>query len=289
MKSLPHLSFLRSFEAAARHLSFTSAADELNCTQAAVSNHVRSLEDYIGRPLFVRHARSLTLTDVGQGYLPSVQRALQDIDTATASLITKNSTRAVTVSCPVSLTEHWMPQVMARFHAQNPKIELALNSTVWADLQENASDITITIAHKDDVGAHDLKLWDEKLVLVAAPDYAEITAETLAQERAIHILGRPEYWDAICTALGMQKTRIPVGFQCNSTTAALELAAAGAGVVVAPKSLAMKFLNRGDLIEPLTVDCPSPWTYYATFKDRMTPSAELFKEWLMTCASEAKI
>lgn len=51
MKSLPHLSFLRSFEAAARHLSFTSAADELNCTQAAVSNHVRSLEDYLGRPL----------------------------------------------------------------------------------------------------------------------------------------------------------------------------------------------------------------------------------------------
>ena len=87
----------------------------------------------------------------------------------------------------------------------------------------------------------------------------------------------------------MQKTRIPVGFQCNSTTAALELAAAGAGVVVAPKSLAMKFLNRGDLIEPLTVDCPSPWTYYATFKDRMTPSAELFKDWLMTCAAEAKI
>lgn len=286
MKSLPHLSFLRSFEAAARHLSFTSAAEELNCTQAAVSNHVRSLEDYIGRPLFVRHARSLTLTDVGQGYLVSVQRALQDIDTATASLITKNSSRAVTVSCPVSLTESWIPQVMASFHAQHPKIELALNSTVWADLQENASDITITIAHQDDVGTQDIKLWDERLVLVASPNYGALSRDTLHQERAIHILGRPEYWDAMCGALGLSKTRVGVGFQCNSTTAALELAAAGAGVVVAPKSLAMKLLQRGDLVEPLGVDCPSPWTYYATFKDGLSPSATLFKDWLMACAAK---
>ena len=143
MKSLPHLSFLRSFEAAARHLSFTSAAEELNCTQAAVSSHVRSLEDYLGRPLFVRHARSLTLTDVAQGYLPSVQRALQEIDTATQSLVTKGSAKAVTISCPVSLTENWMPRVIAGFHKAHPKTEVTLNSTVWADLQENASDITI--------------------------------------------------------------------------------------------------------------------------------------------------
>ena len=76
MMNLPHLTFLRSYEAAARHLSFTTAAEELNCTQSAVSNHVRSLEEFIGRPLFVRHPRSLSLTDVGEAYLPSVRRAL---------------------------------------------------------------------------------------------------------------------------------------------------------------------------------------------------------------------
>ena len=197
MKSLPHLTFLRSFEAAARHLSFTSAAEELNSTQASVSNHVRSLEDYIGRPLFVRHARSLTLTDVGLGYLPSVQRALQDLDAATRSLVTDHASHAVTVSCPVSLTENWMPRVMAGFHKTHPKIELALNSTVWADLQENASDITITIAHEDDVDPSAQRLWADKLVLLCAPSYPKVSAETLSDERAIHILGRPEYWNAV--------------------------------------------------------------------------------------------
>lgn len=77
MMNLPHLTFLRSFEAAARHLSFTAAAEELNCTQSAVSNHVRSLEEFLQRPLFVRHPRSLSLTDVGEAYLPSVRHALQ--------------------------------------------------------------------------------------------------------------------------------------------------------------------------------------------------------------------
>lgn len=286
MKSLPHLSFLRSFEAAARHLSFTSAAEELNCTQAAVSSHVRSLEDYLGRPLFVRHARSLTLTDVAQGYLPSVQRALQEIDTATQSLVTKGSAKAVTISCPVSLTENWMPRVIAGFHKAHPKTEVTLNSTVWADLQENASDITITIAHQDDVGPSDIQLWAEKLVLLAAPDYGPVDPQNLETERAIHILGRPEYWNEICTALGRDGTKVPVGFQCNSTIAALELAAAGAGLVVAPKSLALKLLARGDLVEPLGIDCPSPWTYYATFKDGLTPAASQFKNWLMAQASE---
>lgn len=281
MKSLPHLTFLRSFEAAARHLSFTSAAEELNSTQASVSNHVRSLEDYIGRPLFVRHARSLTLTDVGLGYLPSVQRALQDLDAATRSLVTDHASHAVTVSCPVSLTENWMPRVMAGFHKTHPKIELALNSTVWADLQENASDITITIAHEDDVDPSAQRLWADKLVLLCAPSYPKVSAETLSDERAIHILGRPEYWNAVTKKLGLNSARVPVGFQCNSTIAALELAAAGAGVVVAPKSLALKLLDRQELIEPIVIDCPSPWTYYASFKSNLSPSASLFKDWLL--------
>lgn len=76
MRELPHLVCLQAFEAAARHLSFTRAAAELNCTQAAISQRVRALEQYFGRPLFHRHANGLDLSSAGKAYLPSVTQAL---------------------------------------------------------------------------------------------------------------------------------------------------------------------------------------------------------------------
>ena len=89
--------------------------------------------------------------------------------------------------------------------------------------------------------------------------------------------------------LGLTNARVPVGFQCNSTIAALELAAAGAGVVVAPKSLALKLLDRQELVEPIEIDCPSPWTYYASFTNNLSPSASLFKDWLLEQAGNLRL
>ena len=290
MKHLPHLTFLRSFEAAARHLSFTSAADELNCTQSAVSNHVRSLEEFIGRPLFVRHPRSLSLTDVGEAYLPSVRHALQEIDVATRSLISQNHKREVVVSCPISLAENWLPEVIAGFHAEYPEVEITLHSTVWADVEENVSDISITINKDEDVGRDMVQLWPEKLALACAPSYrvggeALTRVEQLEEARLIHILGRPIYWEMVADALGVDVTELKGGFQTNSSNTALELAASGLGCVAVPKSLVRRFEARGFLVQPFEVDLDCPWAYYANFKDRSaTPSVKLFKTWLLNAA-----
>jgi LysR family glycine cleavage system transcriptional activator len=188
------------------------------------------------------------------------------------------------ISCPVSVTEQWMTQVIAGFHAQHPEIEITLNSTVWADEQENASDITITIENQSDVDPSAIKLWEDRLMLLASPNYKEVTAKSLSDERAIHILGRPEYWHSYCHALGLKLSQPPVGFQCNSTAAALELAAAGVGVVVAPAAMAQKLLKRGALVSLLPVECDSPWTYYTSFAEDLSPSAKLFKDWLLKSA-----
>jgi len=295
MKNVPHLTFLRSFEAAARHLSFTSAAEELNCTQSAVSNHIRSLEEFIGRPLFVRHPRSLTLTEVGEAYLPSIRHALQEIDVATDSLISISHKREVVVSCPISLAESWLPQVMQDFNILHPDIILTVHGTVWTDVEPKISDISITINHLDDVNGDAVKLWNEKLSLVCAPSYqvcgvALSDPVQLDDANLIHILGRPVYWELIAKHFGLGKLGLKAGFQTNISNLALEMAVKNIGCAVMPQSLVKPYLERGLLYEPFAFDISSPWTYFADFKEKSaTPSVKLFKNWLLKAAAEMDV
>ncbi|CUH89244.1 Gcv operon activator [Phaeobacter sp. CECT 5382] len=292
MMNLPHLSFLRSFEAAARRLSFTSAAEELNCTQSAVSNHVRSLEEFIGRPLFVRHPRSLSLTDVGAAYLPSVRHALQEIDQATQSLTLQSHKREVVISCPVSLAESWLPPVIQGFRVQHPDIDLTLHGTVWTDVQDAVSDISITICHRDDVPADRQSLWDERLTIVCATDYRVKGArlercQQLADADLIHVLGRPAYWDLVLAQLGITGLDLNCGQRSNVTNLSLALACQGLGCVALPRSLVIPYLERGLLREPFEITVASPWGYYISPPGKAaTPSVKLFHAWLLQTAEQ---
>ncbi len=285
--NLPHLSFLRSFEAAARHLSFTSAAEELNCTQSAVSNHVRSLEDFIKRPLFVRHARSLSLTDVGRAYLPSVRHALQEIDVATQSIVLRSHTPSVVISCPVSLAENWLPEIIKGFSARHPDISLTIHGTIWTDVEANVSDLSITINHVDDAVDGMTKLWTEKLSVVCAPDFLvegqPLTApRQLEDARVIHILGRPAYWEKVAAHFELQDLNQKEGHRTNSSNLALELAAKSLGCVALPRALTRSYVERGLLVEPFAFDLDSPWAYYAKLRNKTaSPSVRLFQDWLL--------
>lgn len=290
MMHLPHLTFLRSFEAAARHMSFTSAADELNCTQSAVSNHVRSLEDFIGRPLFVRHPRSLSLTDVGEAYLPAVRHALQEIDFATQSLITQSHKKEVVVSCPISLAANWLAGTISEFLVRQPEIDVTIHGTVWSDVEENVSDISISVCHQDAIAPDMIPLWPETLMLVCAPDYridgAPISdPEDLRRARLIQILGRLEYWTLVLDDLGVQGVDLRAGLRTSGSNLALELAVQKLGCVVIPRSLAQVYLDRGLLVEPIALNVPSPWVYCMRLNDKSTtPSVKLFMEWLQSSA-----
>lgn len=292
MMNLPHLSFLRSFEAAARHMSFTGASEELNCTQAAVSNHVRSLEEFIGRPLFVRHPRSLSLTDVGAAYLPSVRHALEEIDVATQSLVAQPHKREVVISCPVSLAANWLPQVIQGFSQSHSDVDFTLHGTIWNDVEENVSDISILVLHRDEITASMIPLWHERLTLVCAPDY-RIQGEMLrqpaqlAQANLIQILGRLEYWELVAQALGLDGLEPMSSLRCGSTNLALELAASGQGCVAVPISLAQIFVDRGLLVEPFEISVPSPWTYCLRVASKSaTPTVKLFRDWLEQVAKD---
>ncbi|EBA17336.1 transcriptional regulator, LysR family protein [Roseobacter sp. SK209-2-6] len=293
MMNLPHLSFLRSFEAAARHLSFTSAAEELNCTQAAVSNHVRSLEDFLRRPLFVRHPRSLSLTDVGTAYLQSVRHALQEIDLATQSLTLQVHKREVVVSCPVSLAESWLAEVIGSFRRVHPDIDLTVHGTVWNDVETNVSDISIIVSHVDDTPADLHLLWEETLTLVCAPDYrpdGELLTrpDQLHHADLIHILGRPIYWGLAEEALGLKGLNLKGGLRTSGPSLALELAVQGLGCIMLPRSVVQRYLERGLLIEPFDLQIKSPWCYFTRCNEKTaTPSVKAFFAWMLKAAEAA--
>ena len=292
--NLPHLTFLRSFEAAARHLSFTSAAQELNCTQSAVSNHVRSLEEFIKRPLFVRHPRSLSLTDVGKAYLPSVRRALQDIDAATRSLVQHTHSQSVVVSCPISLAGQWLPGVIKEFSAQHPNIALTIHGTIWTDVEPDVSDISITIDHEDDVGEGQNLLWVDQLTVVAAPGFV-VAGEPLTQPKQlehaslIHILGRSAYWKSIASHWGLEDLTHRDGARANASSLAVDMAASGYGCVAVPRSLAQAYIERGQLVEPFDLALPSPWSYQVNTLDKTArPAVKLFHDGLLASAAKRR-
>src|SRR3982074_2481793 len=108
MTSLPSLNGLRAFEAAARHLSFTRAADELNVTQTAISHQIRRLEEQLGLRLFVRRNRALTLPRAAEAYLPAVRTAFEDLRQATARLRRPERDGLLTVSTMASLAAKWL-------------------------------------------------------------------------------------------------------------------------------------------------------------------------------------
>src|SRR4051795_3886537 len=141
---LPSLNGLRAFEAAARHLSFTNAASELNVTQTAISHQIRRLEEELGIRLFIRQNRALALTPEARDYLPGVRAAFNDLRLATDRLLRKNDDRVLTVSTIASLAAKWLLPRLTDFQEQHPGIDVHITtSTGLVDFQRDNVDAAI--------------------------------------------------------------------------------------------------------------------------------------------------
>src|SRR5579864_3928888 len=126
---LPSLNGLRAFEAAARHLSFTLAAAELNVTQTAISHQIRRLEEQLGIRLFLRRNRALELTREAESYLPAVRAAFEDLRMATARLRRSDRGELLTVSTMASLASKWLVTRVAAFQDVHPQIEVRITTS----------------------------------------------------------------------------------------------------------------------------------------------------------------
>lgn len=264
-KKPPPLNFVRSFEAAARHLSFTKAATELGCTQAAISMHIRSLERLLGVTLFERFARSLALTEAGEAYLPTLRQALLMIDAATETVQVGARARTVHLTAPMSFAENWLSPRLAAFGAAHPDVQLVVHGTIW-ETQDADSDLMVIMRRNVEAPEAAQLLRRESLALLCAPQLggALRTPKDIAAAPKVVVAGRQEYWTEYAAAHGLtnEDLRLSGCARVNASNIALEMASHGAGLVVLPSDLAEVYLQRGLLVEPFEERPASPWGYY---------------------------
>src|SRR3954465_70481 len=167
---LPSLNGLRAFEAAARHLSFTNAASELNVTQTAISHQIKRLEDELGIRLFVRQNRALALTAEAKEYLPRVRAAFNDLRLATDRLLRKDNDHVLTVSTLASLAAKWLLPRLTDFQEHHPGIDVRIpTSTSLVDFQRDNVDAAIRYGRGQWPGGRRAWVMRDELFPVCSP------------------------------------------------------------------------------------------------------------------------
>jgi LysR family glycine cleavage system transcriptional activator len=289
----PNLVWLKSFEAAARHLNFTEAAKELGLPQTALSLHVRTLEKTLGCKLFLRNARHLSLTEMGQAYVPTIRQALADINLATTSLFGPMGRRSLTVKVPISTATHFLVSRLPDFHARHPEIDIRLVSNIWADSTEPSDvDVEIRLGNGDWRDGTSVKLSEETLVPICPKGQREqITSpRDLLSGPLVHILGHEDHWDRYLTSHGLAMDRTAVSYFLDTTCATLGLVAAGGGFAVVLTRFAQDAIASGVSIALAGTPVSYRHGHYLIHRssqEALRPEVQLFESWLRGCFSDA--
>ncbi|NOD29748.1 LysR family transcriptional regulator [Ruegeria atlantica] len=273
-KSLPPLTWFRSFEAAARTLSFTAAAEEIGLTQSAVSQQVKSLEMRLGTALFIRYPRSLALTDAGRKLLPEVGSALEALAAAAGRADASAPEDVLTVATSVSVAQWVIAPNLADFTTRNPEISVRLLSAIWPDdFHASQADVQVRFGSEKQVGRGAERLWPDRLVALKAPTLAGDPFDL----PLIEAVGTSSGWKTWFDKQGVQ--RQPAVF-VDTFGMALHLAVHGSGVALISEFLAKHAMATG-LVESAhdsTVECNEG--YYLS-ADANNPAAALFRDWLL--------
>jgi len=285
---------LKVFWAAARHGSFVKAASELHVTPSAVSLQVRQLEDELGVKLFERTARGLTLTSSGQKVLPDIASAFERLQDSFAAL--NESTHGgsmLTVSAAPSFATKWLLPRLSRFLAENPEIEVSLRATVeLADFERSEADIGIRYGRGDYPGLVTELLLREMVFPVCSPDLIadrkkQSTTEILSGSTLLHddSTGESEAlpgWKMWLLAAGIDGVDWRKGSHFDQSALAIEAAAGGLGVALAPAVLVEGDLASGRLVRLDTAELSEPFAYYLVYPaDRSDREAvKAFRTWL---------
>jgi len=284
---LPNLNLLRAFEAAARHRSFTTAAEELSLTPAAISQQVRALENNLGFLLFERLPRGVALTHMGAAYLPPIRQAFDDISASTAGLFGLKGESSVKIRAPISFSMLNLTPRLARFNQEYPDIEVRLGSSLWADEVEAESyDLDIRFGDGNWSGFHADLLVNEGCVPVCSPTLDPMPHDlaSMAKGKLISVMGSEGAWLSAMNISGFDETFQKRVFRADTYLVGAELAAAGGGSLFLLKSLAESYLSQGRLITPVDFELPVANSHYLLRKEdhrRTKPEITILQQWLI--------
>lgn len=281
---LPPLNWLRGFEAAARCGSFTAAAAALGLTQAAVSYQVRCLERHLGLALFEREAHGVRLTELGRAYLPTVQRAFDEIASATIGLFGARGDTPLVIRTHPSFAALRLAPILPAFRAAYPGIPLRIYSAIWGTaVPAEEVDVEIRFGRGDWPGFGAERLEDGPLVAVGAPGRGPVAPEALRGETLIEIMEVDDAWTRMFADAGLPPPRPGQILRVDSTLVALELAAAGLGSAIVFRSMARSHLAAGRVSDLGLPDRPARMAHYLLRPlgaARERPAARLFRRWL---------
>jgi len=290
---LPPLELLESFEAAARHLSFTRAASERFLTQSAISRQVQALEEAVGAPLFTRAHRKLELTEQGRILWAACSTALQDIRQAVGAIRPPATRDVVSVTATLGFTSLWLLPRLASFTEAHPEVDLRIQAGMHKlDLGESGMDIAIRyVPSSSKVGR---KLFDETMepmctkAVASAKNRRLKSADDLRNHTLLEVThhsdaGVHSEWDDWLNGAGVPALQPKALLSFSSYGDAVMAALAGQGVVLGREPLVEEALARGDLVAPFNAPALTGWAYYLVMQasSRKRPAVQAFEAWVL--------
>ena len=291
-RSLPSLNALRSFDAAARHQSFTRAAEELCVTQGAVSHQVKALEAELGVKLFNRERHGLVITSAGRDYLAVIRDAFDRIALGTEQLSQRQRTGPLAVSTSPDFAAKWLVNRLGRFAAAHPEIELNVSATMHhVDFASEEVDLAIRHGSGNWPG-----LCPEELFPVCSPALLRrqggiCRPEDVLRFPLLHLYDRRD-WSKWLEAAGTSGAGPLPGPVLNHASMLIDAAIEGQGVALARTTLAATDLLNGRLARPFSVALPLSNTFWIICPKatRNLPKLIAFREWLLAeAAADAQL
>ncbi len=295
MQDLPPLNALRVFAAAAKHQSFTKAAEELGVTQSAVSKQVANVEQHLGRKLFERRHRALALTSDGQLCANAVAECMARLSDKLQALNAPRS-KKLPVLTDTDFAQLWLFPRLPKFQKAHPDVEIALTTLSYSEPIRDDEPLEFAISWGRGEWRHHIfePLLTNTNFLVCKPDFFDhwppdpnrISEHHLIQDRNTF------WWAAFLNILGVQSINPAGGTLYNQTYLCLEAAARGDGIAIGDEVSSRQYLDSGRLIIPFPVRLPAPDSYYI-----LTPRSEgaaqepsqRFKAWLFEEAAEHRL
>lgn len=295
-RRLPPLNALKAFEAAARHLSFTKAADELFVTQAAVSHQIKALEEYLSMKLFIRRNRTLLLTEEGQAYFLELKDIFKNLQEATERLLARGSKGAITVATPPSFASQWLVPRISQFSLAFPDIDVRIKAV---DYDEGflADDIDVAIYYGRGRwnGLQADKLHTEFLTPLCSPmlfqsDKPLDKLSDLRHHVLLHDSSRAA-WKLWLKLVGVNGVNVNHGPVFSHSMLVLQAAALGQGIALGNTILAKPEIDAGRLIMPFEEKIESRDAFYLVCEESQAELGKIaaFREWILDVVKEEQV
>lgn len=288
-RDLPPLSALRAFEAAARHMSFRSAAEELGLTQSAISHQMAGLEEHFGLRLFDRAGRRVALSEAGRILFPFLRDGFDRMNQGVDLLRRARMSEDLRVQVYVTVAVRWLIPRLHRFQSANPNVVVRVNTSVldWEFDPEIADLGMICTAAPDRPGLHYDHLFDAQLFPVCTPGIAQAglglrQPVDLVNHALLQVYTTANDWQLWLAAAGVPNLKGRAAAQFDSYLLAIEAALDGQGVALAPHFMVAEDLKLGRLVRPFPIEVRQPARWYLVCPDTRAVDRPVaaFRDWL---------